>query len=173
MLQLSGLLIGFGVLFLIILFSVVCSRTCESLESQRSSKRLVRQRRHEESRRRTRREFGALANDRTDSTTRVVRVVHASSRADRSSSPVGYSCLECGAPVQEESSLTCPECGTKRIRCPICQRFIAAGQNLLMCPYCETPGHANELRMWIEKKGTCPYCARRISLQKLKPFSVI
>ncbi len=170
MLQVSGLLIGFGVLFLVILFSAACSRICDTFEKQSSTERLMRERRREEARRQTAREFGSLADSRTSATPRAVRVIHSSSAADQSSSPVGYRCIECGATVQEESSLNCPECGMKRIRCPICQRFIAAGQELLMCPFCETPGHANELRIWIEKRGTCPYCARRLTLQKLKPF---
>jgi len=56
--------------------------------------------------------------------------------ADRPSSPVGGTCLACGAIIREELSSRCPVCGAERQRCPICQRFVAGGQELLACPYC-------------------------------------
>jgi len=53
---------------------------------------------------------------------------------DQSSSPIGGTCLDCGAVFEEETSLQCPSCGADRQRCPICQRFITADQDLLAFP---------------------------------------
>jgi len=87
--------------------------------------------------------------------------------SDVSSCPVGGGCLVCGAPIREELSVRCPVCG--RVRCPICQRFVARGQDLLACPHCKVPGHANEIRAWVSKKGTCPYCGRVLAVNQLEP----
>jgi hypothetical protein len=89
---------------------------------------------------------------------------------DTPSSPVGGTCLACGAKVTEETSTSCPECGAERQRCPICQRYVAGGQDLLACVHCRTPGHANEMLAWVEQRGTCPYCARRIDKDEFKPL---
>lgn len=86
---------------------------------------------------------------------------------DVSSSPVGGTCLKCGAIFHEETLSHCPECGAERQRCPICQRFIAGGQELLACPHCQVLGHANELIEWIDKHETCPYCARKVTKNDL------
>jgi hypothetical protein len=87
---------------------------------------------------------------------------------DVPSSPVGGTCLACGATITEETFTTCPDCGTERQRCPVCQRYIAGGQDLLACIHCRAPGHANEMRLWVEQHGTCPYCARRIDKDQLR-----
>jgi len=87
--------------------------------------------------------------------------------SDRPSSPVGGTCLACGAVIREELSSRCPVCGAERQRCPICQRFVAGGQELLACPYCQMLSHANELRLWVSKKGTCPYCGRQLKVSQL------
>jgi hypothetical protein len=92
---------------------------------------------------------------------------------DTPSSPVGGTCLACGAKVTEETSASCPECGAERQRCPICQRYVAGGQDLLACVHCRTPGHANEMLAWVEDHGTCPYCAHRIDRHALKPPRVV
>jgi hypothetical protein len=89
---------------------------------------------------------------------------------DTASSPVGGTCLACGATVTEETSACCPECGAERQRCPICQRYVAGGQDLLACIHCRTPGHANEMLAWVEQHQTCPYCARRINASQLRPL---
>jgi hypothetical protein len=88
---------------------------------------------------------------------------------DAPSSPIGGSCLACGATVTEETSISCPACGAERQRCPICQRHVAGGQDLLACIYCHAPGHANEMRAWVEQHETCPYCSRRIGKDALEP----
>jgi hypothetical protein len=87
---------------------------------------------------------------------------------DTASSPIGGTCLACGAPVTEETSASCPECGAERQRCPICGRYVAGGQDLLACIHCRTPGHANEMLAWVEQHETCPYCARRINRDGLR-----
>ena len=87
--------------------------------------------------------------------------------SDRPSSPVGGTCLVCGALIREELSTRCPVCGAERRRCPICQRFVAGGQELLACPHCQMLSHANELRLWVSKKGTCPYCGRQLKVSQL------
>jgi len=93
--------------------------------------------------------------------------------ADTASSPVGGTCLACGAKVTEETSTSCPKCGAERQRCPICQRYVAGGQDLLACVHCRTPGHANEMLAWVEAHGTCPYCAHRIDRHALNPPPVL
>lgn len=90
--------------------------------------------------------------------------------ADTPSSPVGGTCLACGATVTEETSPTCSKCGAERQRCSICQRYVAGGQDLLACVHCRAPGHANEMLAWVEQHETCPYCARRIDRDELKPL---
>jgi len=92
---------------------------------------------------------------------------------DTPSSPVGGTCLACGAKVTEETSTFCPECGAERQRCPICQRHVAGGQDLLACVHCQMPGHANEMLAWVEEHGTCPYCAHHIDGHDLKPPRVL
>ncbi len=86
---------------------------------------------------------------------------------DMSSSPVGGSCLECESLVTEETSTRCPDCGVKRKRCVICQRFVAGGQELLTCPFCHSLSHANEIIVWVQKKNKCPYCGRRLQQHEL------
>ncbi|MFX1563091.1 MAG: hypothetical protein ACFFDP_07260 [Promethearchaeota archaeon] len=86
---------------------------------------------------------------------------------DVSSSPIGGTCLKCGAVFHEETLSHCSKCGAERQRCPICQRFIAGGQELLACPHCQVLGHANELIEWIERHESCPYCARKITKDEL------
>jgi len=92
---------------------------------------------------------------------------------DTPSSPVGGTCLACGATVTEETSTFCPQCGAERQRCPICQRHVAGGQDLLACIHCRMPGHANEMLAWVEEHETCPYCAHRIDTHALKPPPVL
>lgn len=92
---------------------------------------------------------------------------------DTPSSPVGGTCLACGAKVTEETSTSCPQCGAERQRCPICQRYVAGGQDLLACVHCRTPGHANEMLAWVEAHETCPYCAHRIDRDALEPPPVL
>jgi hypothetical protein len=86
---------------------------------------------------------------------------------DRASSPVGGTCLNCGAIIEEETSRHCPHCGALRQRCPICQRFIAGNQALLGCPHCEMLGHKNEIETWIRKKGRCPHCGAPLNVSML------
>lgn len=86
---------------------------------------------------------------------------------DVSSSPIGGTCLVCGATVHEETFRQCTECGTERQRCPICQRFIAGGQELLACPHCQVLGHANELIEWIKRHESCPHCGRKVTKYEL------
>jgi hypothetical protein len=88
---------------------------------------------------------------------------------DTPSSSVGGTCLACGATVTEETSACCPDCGAERQRCPICQRYVAGGQDLLACIHCQAPGHANEMLAWVEQHETCPYCAHRIDRNDLRP----
>jgi RNA polymerase subunit RPABC4/transcription elongation factor Spt4 len=78
--------------------------------------------------------------------------------------------LDCGAIFKEETSLQCPNCGADRQRCPICQRFITADQDLLSCPHCGSIGHANEMELWVHEEQVCPYCGRKLAtLDLLKP----
>jgi hypothetical protein len=81
---------------------------------------------------------------------------------DTVSSPIGDVCIKCGAVFEEEIEPNCPSCGIQRERCPICQRFIAGGQDLLACPFCKTLGHANEMETWVRKKVKCPHCGHRL-----------
>ncbi len=81
---------------------------------------------------------------------------------DTASSPIGDVCMNCGAVFEEEIEPNCPTCGIHRERCPICQRFIAGGQDLLACPFCKTLGHANEMETWVRKKVKCPHCGHRL-----------
>ena len=90
---------------------------------------------------------------------------------DQSSSPIGGACLDCGAVFKEETSLQCPNCRADRQRCPICQRFVTADQDLLACPHCNTIGHANEMELWVHEERVCPYCGRKLAtldFQELK-----
>lgn len=90
---------------------------------------------------------------------------------DQNSSPIGGTCLDCGAVFEEETSLQCPNCGSDRQRCPICQRFVTAEQDLLACPHCKAIGHANEMELWVHEERVCPYCGRKLAtldLQKPK-----
>ena len=86
---------------------------------------------------------------------------------DFSSSPVGGTCLNCGSTVTEETSLECPDCGVKRERCVICQRFVVGGQELLACPFCHSLSHSNEIITWVQKKNKCPYCGRKLKQHQL------
>ncbi|MFX0169595.1 MAG: hypothetical protein ACFE89_09620 [Candidatus Hodarchaeota archaeon] len=88
--------------------------------------------------------------------------------SDRSSSPIGGSCLHCGTVITEETSLHCPACGQEHQRCPICQRFVAGGQYLLACPYCQMLGHANEMEEWVQKRSKCPHCAKKLMVHQLR-----
>ena len=87
---------------------------------------------------------------------------------DQSSSPIGGTCLDCRAIFKEETSLQCPNCGADRQRCPICQRFVTADQDLLTCPYCKAIGHANEMELWVHEERVCPYCGRKIATLDLQ-----
>ena len=91
--------------------------------------------------------------------------------SDESSSPIGGSCLNCGAVIKEETSLHCSYCGVEHQRCPICHRFVTANQALLQCPHCKTLGHANEMQEWVQKSSKCPYCGQTLRLSQLKKFS--
>lgn len=87
---------------------------------------------------------------------------------DQSSSPIGGTCLDCGAVFKEETSLQCPSCGVDRKRCPICQRFVTAEQDLLACPHCKAIGHANEIELWVHEGRVCPYCGRKLATLDLQ-----
>lgn len=87
---------------------------------------------------------------------------------DQSSSPIGGTCLDCGAVFKEETSLQCPNCGADRQRCPICQRFVTADQDLLSCPHCKAIGHANEMELWVHEERVCPYCGRKLATLDLQ-----
>ncbi len=88
---------------------------------------------------------------------------------DRSSSPLGYNCLNCDGVFEDETNLRCPNCGSLRQRCPLCQRFVARGQDLLACPSCKTLSHANELESWVRQKEKCPHCGAKIKISMLIP----
>jgi hypothetical protein len=90
------------------------------------------------------------------------------SARDQSSSPIGGTCFDCGAVFEEETSLECPSCRVDRQRCPICQRFITAEQDLLACPHCESIGHANEMELWVHEERVCPHCGRKLATLDLK-----
>lgn len=87
---------------------------------------------------------------------------------DQSSSPIGGTCLDCWAVFKEETSLQCPNCGADRQRCPICQRFVTANQDLLACPHCKAIGHANEMELWVHEERVCPYCGRKLATLDLQ-----
>ncbi|MFX0079202.1 MAG: hypothetical protein ACFE8O_08185 [Candidatus Hermodarchaeota archaeon] len=76
--------------------------------------------------------------------------------------------MDCGAVFEEETSLQCPNCGADRQRCPICQRFVTADQDLLACPHCEAIGHANEMELWVHEERVCPYCGRKLATLDLQ-----
>ena len=119
--------------------------------------------------RRSRSSFRTRRSSTTRSSSRrSIKSMIQARRPDPSSSPIGGACLSCGSIVTEETSLYCPNCGTARSRCPICQRFVVGGQELLACPHCKSLGHANEMVMWIQRKEKCPYCARKLNALQLK-----
>ncbi|MFX1491665.1 MAG: hypothetical protein ACFFBU_05345 [Promethearchaeota archaeon] len=86
---------------------------------------------------------------------------------DRASSPIGGTCINCGAIIEEETSRQCPSCGVDRQRCPICQRFIAGDQELLGCPSCEILAHKNEIVTWVRQREKCPHCGVQLSASML------
>lgn len=106
---------------------------------------------------------------RRESTSRASKPVQRSyaEPKDPSSSPLGYKCLNCDAVFEDEIDLQCPRCGSPRQRCPLCQRFVARGQDLLACPSCKTLGHANELESWVWQKKKCPHCGAKMEARML------
>jgi RNA polymerase subunit RPABC4/transcription elongation factor Spt4 len=110
----------------------------------------------------------SIRTPRSSSRPRSSRIVNRYIRSqtrtkDRSSSPIGGTCLDCGAVFEEETSLQCPNCGVDRQRCPICQRFVTANQDLLACPHCGSIGHANEMELWVHEERVCPHCGRKLA----------
>ncbi len=149
---------GLELIFLVIIGIIyVCYKLTENT---RSTSRERKPRRHSRSR--------TSSSQRSSSTYARPKPLDQPTALDPTSSPIGGSCLNCGAIIEEETSLQCPLCGIQRERCPICQRFVAGGQELLGCPNCRTRGHANEMRTWVKQKYKCPHCGERLRASSLK-----
>lgn len=157
-------MIEFVVLFLLVIICAVAGKglgdSCKD-ESRSQSRR-------SRSRSWTRRSTSNSSHSRRSVTSTIQ-----ARKPDPVSSPIGGTCLSCGSVVTEETSLHCPNCGMLRSRCPICQRFVVGGQELLACPHCKSLGHANEIVRWIQQKEKCPYCARKLTtLELLAPEDI-
>ncbi|MHA1557142.1 MAG: hypothetical protein ACTSPM_09445 [Candidatus Heimdallarchaeota archaeon] len=78
--------------------------------------------------------------------------------------------------------ITCPTCGTKNSSikqyckkcknqlpyCIVCLSSIGVGTEVIICPHCQSFGHAEHFTQWLEKTDICPYCKEKIS-KKLEP----
>ncbi|MFX1318419.1 MAG: hypothetical protein ACFE9D_11745 [Promethearchaeota archaeon] len=148
-----GLLV-FSIIVLVMVFLIICG-LCRVISGLSSSQTTSRGTRYRPFQRRS-----SFPTTRSQDTPSQI--------LDPESSPIGGLCLHCSAVIEEETESACPTCGEPRERCPICQRFIAGGQALLACPRCNTAGHSNEMRLWVESKRKCPHCGQRIA-----PYSLI
>ncbi|MBD3191155.1 MAG: hypothetical protein GF308_10945 [Candidatus Heimdallarchaeota archaeon] len=53
------------------------------------------------------------------------------------------------------------------IHCMISRLEIYLGMgNLLACPYCKNIAKEELLEKWLERKGTCPICKKRLELEE-------
>ncbi len=79
--------------------------------------------------------------------------------------------------------LTCPVCGYQNLNvsrickscsynfpsCIICNRVIG-GEELVFCPYCNSPYHKLEFFEWLKIKANCPRCNRDLDLWEFQKF---
>ena len=141
--------------FVLVLISGL-ARLCKSVNEEASSSRA------------SRRSYQRRVPTRPSVTRETIHPPRIHYGSDEASSPIGGSCLECGAVITEETSLHCDHCGVEHQRCPICHRFVTANQDLLACPHCKTLGHANEMHKWVQKSSKCPHCGKSVLSHQLK-----
>ena len=61
----------------------------------------------------------------------------------------------------------CPNCKKLLTKCYICNTFIH-NERILECGFCQTKGHEEHFRKWLEYSDTCPYCSKKINITDLK-----
>jgi hypothetical protein len=87
----------------------------------------------------------------SDSTTEIINL----STKDLPIKPFSL-CYCCGYRLESRTPY-CPSCGAF-IRCPICWDQIKLGENINICPYCESRFHQEHLADWLVIKKKCPVC---------------
>jgi len=70
---------------------------------------------------------------------------------------LGYSCFKCGELIKPIEK-NCTSCGSKIIRCKICDKPISMEDDILLCIGCSSEFHKNHLIKLIHREEKCPVC---------------
>ncbi|MFW9992806.1 MAG: PHD finger domain-containing protein [Candidatus Odinarchaeota archaeon] len=69
-------------------------------------------------------------------------------------------CFNCGVSVSVLDSF-CDACGSSIVQCPICKRYIAFGDKILLCTSCRTVFHAEHIKEYLKMRDSCPSCGQK------------
>ncbi|MBD3190961.1 MAG: hypothetical protein GF308_09975 [Candidatus Heimdallarchaeota archaeon] len=78
------------------------------------------------------------------------------------------SCYYCGTLVPNGSEY-CPSCCRKIPLCTVCDKPIGFQEPTLMCVFCESLAHSDEVLKWKQEVGRCPACTEELHTETLIP----
>ncbi|MHA1221479.1 MAG: hypothetical protein ACTSQB_07075, partial [Candidatus Heimdallarchaeota archaeon] len=56
----------------------------------------------------------------------------------------------------------CKKCNKELPYCIVCLNSIGQGEQVSICPHCQSFAHAGHFKEWLKKSTLCPYCKRKI-----------
>jgi len=83
-------------------------------------------------------------------------------------------CIYCSYQLEQietDGPIICLNCGKKTPICEICKGNIVEGENIVVIKSCGHLFHKEHILEWINAKGTCPICRKRITKVSIQIFS--
>lgn len=57
---------------------------------------------------------------------------------------------------------TCKKCENELPYCIVCSKSLSQGEQISVCPHCQSFAHSKHFKEWLVQSDTCPYCRRKI-----------